>query len=443
MKAKLTFFLLILGSIFFCFKPGYAAADHSPLIHVGIWTHQSSVIVSADCNFTIVDTETSQIVGKFAAKQKVIVAEKPAGIVLNGVPAHARTLRVNVTDEKGITEVNRRGYRGVIEIDSQGTVQGLTVVNTLPLEEYLYGVIGREISTDWPLEAVKAQAVAARTYALYNLREHGAGGIDVYATTDNQVYGGTECETARGIQAVNATQGLVITYHAKPIAAYFHSSAGGYTENSENVWGTALPYLRGVEDFDQGTPHYKWEKQWTAADLNNVLRRAGYKIGALQAIELSPLTSPPVNAADRGVSGRIKSLQLIGSAGRVQIQGTKLRTLLGLPSTLFDIKVVVPVQKAIDLQVTDTYGDTEDKTIEINLPPAAAATGIMNNPAFRRITGSPREMIVFSGFGWGHGVGMSQWGAKVMAEKAPAGAAAYFETILKHYYHGVEIEKLY
>lgn len=421
-----------------------AGQDASPLIRVGIWSNQANIILSAESDFSLTDADGRETLGKYKAGEKIAVTVAASGLVVNGNPVAAREITVVLPDnlQAGI-EVNRRFYRGTVNVRRTVGKTGLTVVNTLPVEEYIYGIIAREISPAWPLEAVKAQAVAARTFALYNLGKHAADGYDVCATTDCQVYGGKTVEDARATKAANDTRGLVATYQGKPIPAYFHSSGGGYTENSENVWGGQLPALRGVADFDEGSPHYKWEKQLTQKEVEEALAGAGIQIGALQAIELSHLTKPPVSAPDRGVSGRITELRLIGSAGNTKISGTKFRTILGLNSTLFDINVILPAEKKVEFEITDIYGDHDTKTVPINVRPLPETGFAVDKENIRRVSGRTNETIVFTGYGWGHGLGLSQWGAKAMAEKAPPGDAEYFREILKHYYTGIKIEKFY
>ena len=194
---------------------------------------------------------------------------------------------------------------------------------------------------------------------------------------------------------VDDTRGLTVTYQGKLIPASFFSSAGGYTENSENVWGAYQPFLRGVPDFDQNTPHYQWEKKFTPAELQDIVHKAGYNIDALQAIELSPLTKQPINASDRGISGRVKSLRFISAAGSVSITGADLRRILVLNSTLFDIKIATPIQKTLEFEITDGNGNVENKTVEVNLPPAQEQSGINDKKNIRRITGRATETIVF------------------------------------------------
>lgn len=441
MRRKIVLALLLLLLALLPAALAEAGPAAQPLVRVGIWSNQTNIILSAETEFSLVDTAGREPLASFKAKEKATVTVRDGGLAVNGRPVAAREIAVRLADgAQGAIEVNRRAYRGDIAVRRTAGKAGLTVVNTLPLEEYVYGIIVREISPAWHPEAVKAQAVAARTYALHSLGKHKDDGYDVCATTDCQVYGGKTAEDPRATQAVNDTRGLVVTYQGKPIAAYFHGSGGGYTENSENVWGAYQPYLRGVADFDQGSPHHKWEKALTPKEIEDALASAGINIGVLRTIELSPLGKQPVNAPDRGVSGRLKEVRLTGSGGTVTVSGAKLRTILGLNSSLFDVKLTLPAEKQVEFEITDSYGGRDVKVVEIKAKPLPEK---MDKPGVHRITGRVNETVVFTGLGWGHGLGMSQWGAKAMAEKAPAGDTAYFREILKHYYTGVEIRKLY
>jgi len=420
------------------------AAVASPVIRVGLGANQINLVLSADNDFTVNDNTTKEVIGEFKAKQKVSVSVKNALITVNGAAVSAREIAVIAKEgETPTIEVNNHNYRGDITIHRTNGKTGLTVVDTLLLEEYLYGVIPKEISPDWPVESLKAQAVAARTYALYMMNKYASDGYDVNTTTDCQVYGGRTIEDPRSTRAVNDTAGQVIQYQGRLIPAYFHSDGGGYTENSENVWGGYEPSLRAVVDYDQKSPHYRWKKEIKPRDMEDTLRAAGYDVGTLQAIEMSHLNNPPTNAPDRGVSGRVKTVRLIGTNGSVEISGNKLRTILGLDSTLFDIKIVLPTEKFFDVDIVDTYGNIGTKKVDMNLAPQTEPNLFTDKPTTRRIGGRSNETVLFSGYGWGHGLGLSQWGAKAMAEKAPPGETAYFQEILKHYYTGVEIQKVY
>lgn len=425
----------LLLTVFFIFPlSGYAHSGNGavsalePNLRVGILTNQHSIEVSADAKFAIVSTGTTKVLGNFTAQEPVTIAVRESGFTINGRPVEATGLAVVMKKAHSLVYseqylyANKRRYRGDLSIQRTIGKPGMTVINTLPVEQYLYGVIKNEISPEWPLEAVKAQAVAARTYALVNHNKHTADGFELCATTDCQVYGGRESEAPKAIEAVDATRGLVLTYKGKLISAYFHSSSGGYTENSENVWSVNQPYLRGVADFDQNSPYYKWEEKLTLAELNQAISKAGYNIGYLQTVELSPLSSPPVASFDRGVSGRVKNVYFKGTTGNIRLTGTQLRNMLNLKSTLFDITI-------------------SNKHPQLTMP--VYANKQREKSPIHPIAGKPTDFVVITGFGWGHGLGLSQWGAKAMAEKAPPGNTEYFRNILKHYYQDVEIKKAY
>ncbi len=442
-------FIAILSGVLSCMLFGLGTAHAAQEvtesnIRVGIWSNQRNIVVSADVDYEIVNVDRNKTLARFAANEKATIAYNGKEFILNGKKIDAvrlSLLKLKNGDAYSI-EVNNKKYRGNINIHITNGKNKMTVVNTLSVEQYLYGVIAKEISPNWSLEAVKAQAVAARTYALYNRNKHQNDGYDVCATTDCQVYGGRDGEALRGIKAVDATAGQVILYQGKLIPAYFHSSSGGYTENSENVWGTYLPYLRGVVDYDQASPYYNWEKQLKPNELEELLSKAGYNIGAIKAIGISPLGSQPINIPDRGISGRVKLIRFIGTNGSIQLTGEKLRTILSLKSSLFDIHVILPVQKTVEFEISDGIGNVGTKKVEINLPPTNEKGYFTDKEDIHRISGRLNEVISISGFGWGHGLGLSQWGAKAMAEKGPQNDPTYFKEILKYYYQGVEVKKL-
>lgn len=299
-----------------------------------------------------------------------------------------------------------RSYRGAMQVTATSS-GALQVVNYVPLEQYLYGVVPEEAVPSWRPSALEAQAVAARTYALYTMNTNKGRAYDVEPTTYHQVYKGKSSEYASTTAAVRATRGMVITYQNQPINALFHSDGGGFTENSENVWGSSVPYLRGVVDYSNNTGTTSWKRNLTEADLEHALAAAGKGVGTLKSLELTPLKrGGPMKVLDRGVSGRVKSMTFTGSNGRSTISGEDFMGILGLQSTLFDIN------------------DGRD-----------------NGPK-RTFSGGSNPLVIH-GYGWGHGLGLSQWGAAEMAEKAPASDKNYYKTILKHYYYGVDITPWY
>ncbi|NET32254.1 MAG: SpoIID/LytB domain-containing protein [Cyanothece sp. SIO1E1] len=288
--------------------------------------------------------------------------------------------------DDGYVYIGDRWYRGrTLLIPSTA---GLTAVNYVDLEQYLYSVVGAEMGGSWPQEALKAQAVAARSYALYKRQRSTNALYDLVGTQASQVYQGLIKEAVGTHVAVEATAGQVITHNGQIIDAVFHACSGGHTENVENVWTHPLPYLRGVPDFDQGTHEscQQWDKSVSAAEFGNLFPN----IGNLLSIEY-----------ERTPWGRVKTLQVIGDGGTQVMRGDELRKSLGLRSTLFSV---------------------------FPLGGEVASIGT--------VTSAPIS-FQFTGRGYGHGIGMSQWGAFSMAKQGYD-----YRQILGHYYSGVELAEI-
>lgn len=225
----------------------------------------------------------------------------------------------------GDLQLGERRYRGQLQILASGS--GLRAINHLPLEQYLASVVGSEMPASWPQAALRAQAVAARTYVL---RQRKPGGLfDVTATTASQVYRGVEAETASTREAVAATRAQVLLFEGSLVEAVFHSSSGGVsTENSGEIWNQQLPYLVSVPDLDDVSPVQNW-RQTLAPEL---LRKAFGEIGGALSIEVLSTSA----------SGRIRQARVTGPAGTLLLSGTQLRSRLGLRSTLVHFEILTP-----------------------------------------------------------------------------------------------------
>jgi stage II sporulation protein D len=224
---------------------------------------------------------------------------------------------IRVSGPEGLVTVAGKGvYRDVIEY-RPGASGGVTAVNKVELENYVRGVVPNESPASWPIEALKAQAVAARSYALGT--NSGNPVFDQYDTTASQVYGGYSSEQATSNRAVARTRGEVLRYNGKVIVAYFHSTSGGHTENNENIFtgSKPLPYIRGVPDpWDKTSPYHHWRESYSARRLGNALG-----VGRLRS----------VNVTQRGVSSRIVWATFRGSNGRNRLHGWNgIRPRLGL-----------------------------------------------------------------------------------------------------------------
>ena len=318
-------------------------------------------------------------------------------------------LTIRNNDKRGIWFQNRR-YAGDLRVSLID--KRLQVINYLKLEKYLNSVVGSEMPKEFPLAALQAQAIAARTYALKLLGKNKL--FDVHSTETSQVYLGLEAETTKTNKAVRSTSHLALFYQNKLINAVFHSSSGGITENSGQVWKYQLPYLISVVDYDQNSTKYRWSNKFTSAELNKIF----YDLGGLNSIQITQKSN----------SDRVLKIRLHGPNGIKNISGKSLRDKLQLLSTKFEVN--------LKFNKIDKDNSSKKKYNNINQFKLNFADKISNNSVPYPLPGIPTEsFLLVKGYGAGHGVGMSQWGAKTMAERG-----ASFREILKHYYTGVQIK---
>lgn len=275
--------------------------------------------------------------------------------------------------EDGVVRHDGRAYRGGLRIEAHEG--GLRVLNLVDLEAYLRGVVPSEMQASWPLEALKAQAVAARSYTLASLDRDAP--YDVCASDACQVYRGMAVEHPRSDRAVLETEGVVIAWRGVPAMAYYHADSGGIVASSGEVWGRELPYLPSRTDVAAVSPHRGWTASLDPGRLAAALAAEGRGVG----------TPTGLTVLARSASGRVARAEIAGSVGRVVLEGPALTRVLrgsGLKSTR--ISVVAP--------------------------------------------------LTVRGDGWGHGVGMSQYGARTLA------AQGYdYARILAYYYSGVGLQR--
>lgn len=332
--------------------------------------------------------------------------------------------------ENALIALDSKRFRGSMMFKNAKN-GNLTVINRLKLDHYLYGVVPKEMTYNWPTEALKAQAVAARNYAIVNMKKHMSEDFNLCSSSHCQVYGGYSAEKASTNQAVDETVGMVLTYQGKPISTYYHSHSGGYTENSENVWGFNVGYLRGVED-KYVTP-YNWEASFTKEQLSNALRARGYKIGTINNVYVSEYSS----------FGSVLKLVIEDDNDRVVLEKDDIRKVLGyniIKSLKFkigrdsELRVLGKNSSVKINDLVDTYivnGNNEVIHQEKKQRYIFNGRELIQN---ERIHQDTQNQYHFSGSGYGHALGMSQQGAKAMAE-----AGYSFEEILKHYYSNVEL----
>lgn len=414
------------------------APPPGPTVRVGLITGVASATAGSAGRSLVVDPWGRALV---TLEGEVDFAVVPGDfIVVAGVGPHEGPLTVRpdvgASPEAAYVTVSGCPYRGEIILTARNGL--LTVVNQLPLEDYLLGVVPREMPADFPAEALKAQAVAARTYAVYTMRAgaYAPKGYDLEPTTACQVYGGMKAERASTTEAVRATAGEVITYGGVPIAAFYHSCSGGHTESVDYVWGSSSPYLKGVPDYDQDSPHYRWTVVMEARQVEERLQAAGLEVGRVKTL---------AGVGPRGPGGRYLDCEVAGSESAGRVRSERLRFALGLRSTHFDVV-------AADERMTTLVGRLEEGDAV-----AVGAGGTVTAPVVGlavqgarqtlRLSGDTSPWVVskelvpatftFTGGGWGHAVGMSQWGARGMALDGKT-----YRDILTHYYTGVSVGTL-
>lgn len=358
-------------------------AKQAPDLRVGLASGRASLTITPAGGKATVQTGSSKTI-TLAANTAAAIRWQDGAFLVGREKLRGEVLVIRPAAKAGELSLDGRRYRGALELRHRGG--GLTAVNIVPVDGYLRSVVPEEMPVGWPAEAIKAQSVAARSFALASRGRHASEGYDLCTTTHCQLYTGTAAEKSASDAAIKATRGEVLTYGGKPIEALFHTDSGGMTENSEDVWGSHVPYLRAAKDTPAKT--MPWTKTISRADLGRKLAAKGHTIGRVRSLALSPLAIGRA-AKDRTASGRVKTMTVKGTKGTATLSGTTWRSLLGLKSTLFDAKLA-------------------------------------------------KDMVTFTGYGSGHGLGISQWGAERMAAKG----ASYAE-ILHHYYTGTKLQQLY
>lgn len=368
-------------------------------IQVGLSSTDVPIVVTSDNGFVIRRSGDKGLVVRVAAGNSASITARSGGYLVNVagttydvsdwlryIPLKNSILTVN--NDKVSSQYNR--FRGVITIRRSSLSGNVWMVNEVELEDYLKGLA--EVPDSWPLEARKAQVVAARTFAVRRMKEPRADIFNLYDDTRDQVYYGYNYELNRpGIaEAVAATPGIIIKYGNDPILAYYFSDSGGATENVENVWSNgnpqrAIPYLKGVTD-----PYAKpinWEASLTQTYLRDIFGSTLEKIGAFSETIIDLIVD------ERHPSGRLKTITIVTSTGK--------QTTIG-PATF---------EALVDTGFVKSSNFTVEKSGEANAP-----------------------TIILKGKGWGHGVGMPQWSAYAMAQ-----AGQTYDQILRYFYTGVNV----
>lgn len=375
-----------------------------PFVRVGVEVGPDSIRADARGGLRVTDVAAGrELAGEGRDGSWVL---RPDGErVRAGNGQGGRRLRLRPRREGRAVTVGDRSYRGLVDVYTMPD-HGLVVVNQVDLEAYLRGVVPVEIgprSAD-EAESVRAQAVAARTYAIANLGRRDSLGFDVFGGVLDQVYGGRGAERERVTRAVRATEGEILVHRGRPIRAYYHSTGGGSTARVSDVWNLPdAPYLRPVSDrrpdggyYCDASPRFRWRERWSGPELDAAVRRgmAGYfdvdssRVGPVRGLEV----------LERTGRGRILRLEVRTEGGRWILTRNDIRFVLRTP----DGRALRSTRFTVERGPGDGSG------------------------------------LRLRGRGYGHGVGMCQWGA---IGRARAGHG--YDEILAHYYPGTELRKAY
>ncbi len=353
-------------------------ADSFRYIRVAVLSDASSISLKINGSYEITDTRGSVLAEGTVLKTTVTTYK--GGISWGGSFFKTPKVFIKATDS-GPISVNGRLFKGSIQLIKNKDA-AFTVVNQVELEDYIKGILYHEASHYWPMEALKAQAIASRSYALYQMQENKLNSFDVTSDIYSQVYGGKTSERYRTSMAVDETKGLALTYRGKLFSAYFSATCGGHTEDASKLWNTDIAPLKGVPcGFCKDSPHFNWHYVLTLEEIEEKLAEGRFRVKKIKDLRV----------IDKDSSGRVANLKIIGADKEVKIPAKDFREWIGpniIRSTHFTIKLA-------------------------------------------------QKDLIFEGIGWGHGVGLCQWGAYFMAKQGRTASE-----ILCYYYPGSEINQL-
>jgi stage II sporulation protein D len=453
--------LIILCAFFAIFPQVVHALDDTrddqdaPIIRVSLGIDIKEAEIAFSSGGRIVDASRNKQIVSFDKTQSVKINSEGLKTKINNIDGTFTSLQF-IPSSGSLLAYKGKKYRGTIRVLPKKS--GLTIINDVGIEEYLYGVVSFEVPMSWNIEAIKAQAVAARTYAVRCLNQYPDFEFDVYDSVKDQVYGGISGEKPNSVASVDATRGIILSYQGWPIKAYYCADAGGQTEQSRYVFTYDLPYLQSVQSMDNLEKH-RWNFLITRAELTELFKSCSYKLGDIQDLVITSV-SP---------TGRPGTIKVTGSKGSHEFSSNDFRKIIGagkVRSTLFtiisqngkfpeagsviNIRSVSLTKQENKLKCVSSDGlkEIENSKVSIlgsgspvdsELVGKTAITAQLGNIYLpvEKITPKENEFL-FVGSGFGHGVGMSQWGAKAYAD-----SGWDYKQILLHYYRGAELTVWY
>lgn len=378
-KVSAAILCLFIGMALLCSCAGAGQVPDTE-VRVLVIDGRDSFVISLKGKYAICETGSDKALAEGPFLSGVVSAAKN-GLIIGKKEVGQNAITIKVVRDGNIY-IDGRRFRGAIDIIKKSDGK-LMVVNRLGLDGYLYGVLYNEVSHRWPMEVLKAQAITARTFALYEIRQSRGQLYDLRNDIYSQVYGGRTSEKWATTTAVDRTRGQILVYNGDIFPAYYHATCGGYTEDAANLWNVNIEPLKGSEcGFCSDSPHYRWSKDIPVDALEKKLKGGGYKIGNMSSIAV----------LSKNRSGRVDKLEIKDGFGRsVVMSGKDFRHMLG-------------------------PNEVRSANFEISMRPG---------------------IIRIDGIGWGHGVGMCQWGAYGMSRKGFKAAE-----ILRRYYPGAEISTI-
>ena len=445
--------IVILGALLLITTSSGKALDDRKLLKVGITLEDRFIEVSFDEMYRLLEQATGEEISMLPGRHTFFVTESGICVVdfkgrtvgVYGGPLYLKPDRTLFDQSSFILHNAVKGekYRGALIIQ-QGSNNHIEAINVVSLDSYVRGVVPREMPASWGnyggMEALKAQAVASRTYALYYQKQSRHNGYDLCDTQHCQVYGGKSCETENTNRAVDETSGEILQYQGRIIAPYYHATNGGFTELAQNVWSESLPYLQSVHDpyDDPANPknirnmvihnQARWETSLSISEVEHRLASSNNRSGSINHLKIASLFP----------SGRVNELQISLAGGdSVSYYKESARTVLGLRSQLFHIRETL--EDRVWLSGRSSGIDRKENVTELEGKWVINASGERNmligdtfiaRGASREMQ-VPQKSVIVEGYGWGHGIGMSQNGAYNRARNDQC-----YQDILSFYYPG-------
>jgi len=347
-------------------------------IRVAIFQDVSYLRLKIKGSYEIIDSTSNKVLNR-GKNLNTTVTVYSQGLLLGNIRCNTNELFIKPYYAESII-INGRVFRGDVQLIKDNTK--LSVINYIDLEDYVKGISVRETSHYWPIDSLKAQVIVFRTFAFYKMQENAQKDFDLTSDVYSQLYGGRAAERYRINKVVDETAGLVLTYQGKIFPAFYHATCGGHTDDAVLLWNIDIPPLKGVVcNFCQDSPHFKWHNVLSQEEVKDALAKGGLRIENIKDILI----------LGRDKSNRITDLKIVDDKKDMKISAKDFRNTLGpnvIKSTNFQVKVI-------------------------------------------------DHDIVFEGFGWGHGVGLCQWGAYFMAKQGYT-----YKQILGYYYPGTQISSI-